>query len=283
MPTAERTWVTDDGYPLVTQHYLPPNAQPWGALAVGGALGVPTRLYRHLAEYLAQAGLLVVTFHYRGTESDTAARERIRMADWGRRDIDAVLRHLRNENPALPQFYLGHSIGGQLLGLAPAAAALRATVMVGASFPNWRFWPLPTRVQMAALFNAVLPAAARLPSFPGARLGLGPAPLPGRAIQDWCRWCTSDGYLLNPRFELHAEQRYAALDWPLISYHFSDDKLVPMPALEALYRAYAGAALHRRHLTPTHGSIGHMGFFHPTQGAEYWPGLVKDLRRWAQD
>ena len=110
-----------DGYPLAATLFLPRGAKRHAVL-INSATAVPRKLYRGFASYLAQRGSAVLTYDYRGTGDSrpkSLAGFKASMTDWALRDIAAAVGWMRERYTELPFAYVGHSFGGQALGLLP--------------------------------------------------------------------------------------------------------------------------------------------------------------------
>ena len=82
--------------------------------------------------------------------------------------------------PALPLMVLGHSAGGQLLGLAPSARHLAGAALVGSQLGWAGHWPWPARAVMWSTWHGLIPALTSVTGYlpmQRARTGRGP---PGR-------------------------------------------------------------------------------------------------------
>ncbi|MDF5828363.1 alpha/beta fold hydrolase [Pseudomonas aeruginosa] len=198
-------------------------------------------------------------FSYRGSEGDDPAVASYRLADWGREDIDAALAWCRARAPELPRYFVGHSIGAQLLGLAGQASGLSGAAFVAGSFPYWRRWRGRQRWQMFGLFCVAVPLlTGLLRRFPSRFFGLGSLDMPSHFMRDWARWVRQPDYLLAPRFGLQ-RQGYEALDIPVASFLFEDDDYVPWAAAEKLHLVYAAAHLELRRKGRAEGRSGISG------------------------
>ena len=82
-----------------------------GAVVISSATGVPRRIYEGVAGCLADAGLAVLTFDYRGIggsrEGGPLRLEPARMQDWGRLDLEGALRWMRKAYAGAPLMVLG--------------------------------------------------------------------------------------------------------------------------------------------------------------------------------
>ncbi|MFG8116706.1 alpha/beta fold hydrolase, partial [Pseudomonas aeruginosa] len=167
-----------DGVRLAGDHF-PAVGDAQGSIVVACALGVRRAFYQRFAVLAAASGYEVLLFSYRGSEGDDPAVASYRLADWGREDIDAALAWCRARAPELPRYFVGHSIGAQLLGLAGQASGLSGAAFVAGSFPYWRRWRGRQRWQMFGLFCVAVPLlTGLLRRFPSRFFGLGSLDMP---------------------------------------------------------------------------------------------------------
>lgn len=249
-----------DGVRLAGDHF-PVAGDAQGSIVVACALGVRRAFYQRFAVLAAASGYEVLLFSYRGSEGADPAVASYRLADWGREDIDAALAWCRARAPELPRYFVGHSIGAQLLGLAGQASGLSGAAFVAGSFPYWRRWRGRQRWQMFSLFCVAVPVlTGLLRRFPSRFFGLGSLDMPSHFMRDWARWVRQPDYLLAPCFGLQ-RQGYEALDIPVASFLFEDDDYVPWAAAEKLHQVYAAAHLELRRKGRAEGAVGHFGLF----------------------
>lgn len=274
---------TLDGLALAVDRFdARATSQSAAAVIVAGAMGVPRRFYRGFAQALSDAGLHAVVFDYRGIGDSAPATLRgfpARALDWVRLDLTAVVRDARARHPGAPLAIVGHSFGGQVLGLLPPDAAPDAALLVAAQSGWLGHWPGIRRPGMWVLWHLLIPAVtATLGRFP-MRLAGGGEDLPAGVAREWAAWGRSRGYLFDPRHALDLSG-YTRLAVALRSYAFDDDAFAPRAAVEALLTRYATARREHRQLGPTPGlpsRIGHFGFFR--RGAEpLWREAIDWLR-----
>lgn len=270
-----------DGHPLRGELFLAPGtpdgAPPQGAVVIAPATGVGRRFYAAFARYLSEAGFAVLTFDYRGIggsrEDGPLRRSTARMHEWGALDLDAALRLLEERFPTSPLLVVGHSVGGQVLGLAPASARLKAVLTVGAQSGYWGHWSGLGAAAMAATVFVGIPLLTRLFGvLPMRRLGQGEDLPPGVALE-WARWCRHPDYVLSHAATLGGAH-YAAFRGPWLAYAISDDGYAPRAAVEALLRFYPNARGEVRTVTPAGygaSAIGHFQFFREKFRESLWP------------
>jgi predicted alpha/beta hydrolase len=272
-----------DGYPLAATWYpAAAGSRPTTTVVLNGATAVPRRFYDRFARFLAAEGFSVLTYDYRGiagSRPPSLRGFRVRMRDWGELDAAAALRWVKDERPADALAIVGHSAGGQLLGIIPGAERARALVLVSSQSGWWRHWPAPARWGLALLWHGVMPVLARtLGYFPSKRFGLG-EDLPGGVAREWARWCRNPHYMVDDEGE--PLRGHASLTAPVLSWGFSDDTFAPRPSLEDLLGWFGGAEKTFRYLTPADlgvRSIGHFGFFREGVGGPLWPQTAQWLR-----
>ncbi len=117
-----------DGYPLAATLFLPRGIKRHAVL-INSATAVPRKIYRGFAGYLAHRGCAVLTYDYRGignsrqksmegyNQPKSLVGFKASMSDWAALDITAAVTWMRERYHNLPLGYVGHSFGGQVLGL----------------------------------------------------------------------------------------------------------------------------------------------------------------------
>ncbi len=270
-----------DGYPLAATLYE--GAPPDIVAVISSATAVKQSYYRRFATFLAVQGIPTLTFDYRGiglSRPDSLKGFEARMSEWGTRDLPAAIDWLASRYPAARLFVVGHSVGGQLLGLAENNTRVHGLVAVCAQSGDWRLWQGVRRYLLAGLWYIVVPTLSRsFGYFPGRKLGLG-EDLPGGVAREWAAWCRSRGYLA-PHLVPFLPSHFGAFRGSILAYSFEDDPLAPRAAVESLLRLYARAGtICRRYLEPTMlglPPVGHFGFFRK-ECAGLWPATAEWLR-----
>lgn len=246
-----------------------------GAILIGGATGVPQYFYGAYARWLAARGLLTLTFDYRGIRGSRLQPLRddpARMRDWGLLDLPAALGHLHELAPALPIGFIGHSVGGQMLGLMPNHRLVHRAVMLASGFGYWGNMSPLYGSMVRALVGGLGPALyRRLGYAPNARIGWGDD-LPRGVAADWFRWCQRPDYFAE-LLQAQGRDRFDDVRQPLLALGFSDDPIATPKNIAAQLRLYANAQLTRRILSPAEVGlrrIGHLHFFSPRMPETLW-------------
>ncbi len=261
-----------------------PTTPARGAVVIASALGVPQRFYAKYAQYLAQRGYDTLCFDYRGIDGAGAevAVQDIRLAHWGERDLQAALLAAQQQFSPRKLFLVGHSIGGQIPGLAPASETLAGLVLVAASAPYPARYKLRDRLSIELMWRVLVPLFGRGRVFPARRLGFASLDLPSSVVQQWAAWGLCPDYLFDRRHGIDIA-RYERLAMPLRSYSFSDDSYASKEAVEALLTHYPAARIEHRHLDAVAGgSYGHFGYFREAQRETLWAETADWLAQQSQ-
>jgi predicted alpha/beta hydrolase len=256
---------TKDGFPLAVSVFDPPPemSRPERLVVVASATGVRRSYYAAFSAWLAARGTRVVTFDYRGiggSRPERLADFEASLVDWAELDLASILEWAALEHGDGRTSVVGHSVGGQLLGLLPRPELLRSVVMVGSQSGDYRLWPkVAERAWYGALWHAVVPGvASTLGYLPGA-LGIG-EDLPGGVALEWARWCRTPGYMVGG--DNHARRDlYRRLTAPILAFGFDDDDYAPPAAVSALLALYENAPITRRQVSRNEARVGHFGFF----------------------
>lgn len=247
------------------------------------ATGIKQHFYLRFAQWLAAQGHDVLVFDYRGiglSLHGPLARCRASLADWGQRDQVAALDWLLARTGAAQAVIVGHSAGGQMLGLLPNHHRVARLVGVAAS-TGW-FKAMRPGFALKARFGlrCVVPVGIRLRGYgPTALLGLGEN-LPAAVARQWGQWCAAGGYATNAVKGLPEQDFHHAVRTPLTVLHAEDDDIANPATVADLLRTFPSAPAQTRLLRPAdHGltSIGHMDWFRSSHQA-IWPLMAQAVR-----
>jgi predicted alpha/beta hydrolase len=264
------TITASDGYPLAATLFVHRESTPSRVVIVACAMGVKAAFYEPYARFLANNGVAAVTFDYRGIARSLKGKitdDASTVRDWGEKDYPAVLSEVQKQFPGKPISIVGHSVGGQLLGIVPEIEKVSSVCTVATQHGYWRRYPLWQSIKYALLWYVVVPLLVRLFSyFPARKLRLGEN-LPKGAALEWARYCRSPHYLVD---ESGAPMRrgFDGYTGPVLAYWMEDDEISPLSNVEALHTNFAQAKVEYRSVSPekvglAREGIGHVGFFKP--------------------
>jgi predicted alpha/beta hydrolase len=259
----------------IAARFFSPAGPARGAVLVVPAMGTPQDYYRSFAQWLAARGFLAATFDYRGiglSRSRRLAGYRADIFHWARLDCAAMIDALAERAPGAPLYWIGHSLGGQILALVPNHARVAKAVTVACGSGYWRENTPQLRPKAWWLWFVVVPPALALWGyFPGRTLRkIGD--LPKGVMTQWRRWCLDPHYSLGAEGEAVRAQ-YAAVRTPIVSLSFSDDEMMSLRNTEAMHGYYSGAPKKMLRISPREigvERIGHFGFFRKAFADSLW-------------
>jgi len=230
---------------------------------VNSATAVPRQFYRYFADYLRASGWSALTYDYRGiggSAPGTLAGFDVRMRDWVLRDMSGVIDWVAANLAPERLYCVGHSFGGQALGMVANPEAVRAAVGVSAQSGYWGVQGGAEKLRTGIAVHTLMPLFAKtLGYFPWSKLARG-EDLPGGVALEWSRWCRNRNYLLDD--ETLPLDRYQRFEAPLLAYSIEDDLWGTARAVDEMMRAYSNVT--RRHIVPADygfDALGHMGYF----------------------
>lgn len=275
--------LTADGASLAATFHGEAQGQIRGAVLIVPAMATAQRYYTPFAAWLAAQGYLVATFDYRGT--GLSRPERLRgfpgdLLTWATLDCGAMLEALAARAAGRPLYWIGHSLGGQILPLAPTGGRLARAVLIASGSGYWRHNPPALRRRVLWLWWVAAPIALPLWGyFPGRTLRII-GDLPKGVMAQWRRWCLDPDYLLGEG--AWVRDQFAAFTTPLTSISFPDDEYMSAASTQSLERWYVSAPVTVKRIAPEDigaQRIGHFGFFRGAFERSLWePVLLPELR-----
>jgi alpha-beta hydrolase superfamily lysophospholipase len=110
----ETNWVTKDGLKIFAREWRPEKT-PVAAVSLVHGLGEHSGRYEHVARMFNQAGITLMAFDLRGHGRSEGIRGHFPSYDIVMDDITQLLEQTRQNNPGVPLFLYGHSLGGSLV------------------------------------------------------------------------------------------------------------------------------------------------------------------------
>lgn len=269
-----------ESIPIGTQQHIvarffPPASEARGAVLVVPAMGVTQAYYAPFAEWLAAQGFLAATFDYRGIGQSRHGRLRrlkVDLLDWARQDCAAMIDAVTQRTGGKPLYWVGHSLGGQILPFVPNRERVSRVITVATGSGYWRENTAALRRTSWWLWFVAAPLSVRLFGyFPGKRLRKV-GDLPRGVMEQWRRWCLDPEYAVGVEGEA-ARALYAAVETPIVSLSFTDDEFMSLRNTESIHGQYANARRTMKRIAPKEigeKHIGHFGFFKPKYEHSLW-------------
>lgn len=267
-----------DGFELAGRIYRPAKAR--AAVIMAPATGIRQRFYHNFAAHLAESGFGVITFENRGigdSKRGSINSGNASLVTWGRQDMTGVMDALQQEFPGLSYHLVGHSAGGQLIGLMENADALHSVFNVACSSGSLRN-PPSFRYRLASNFfmNFFIPVNNALFGKTNSQwVGMG-EPLPKKVAAQWRKWCNGTGYVATDFGKAIQEHHYHELKFRSQWLYATDDDIANLTNVKEMIAVFPHIQSEIVELDPKalgRPEIGHMKFF-SSRNKDLWQMAV---------
>lgn len=285
MPAQEIRLTAADGVVTAADVYLPPGERK-ASMLVAPAMGTPRRFYRHFCEWLSENGYLTLCLDYRGIGGSAPDKLRgydAEILDWVK-DLNAAHTYLQRSFEEMPRFYLGHSVGAQLIGMLEEYNAFQAHFFIATGTGAYSHFEGTGRFKVGLFWKVFLPVLTTVYGYlPGWIFG-SKTNVPAKVAWQWRRWGLSEDYLfshiggeIDP-----AAVHYDEVTGDVIAYCFTDDEMIPRSNLEHLLKYYPNTTQTLHDIDPAQlgvSAVGHMGFFRKAHKDKLWTMVLADLQQ----
>jgi predicted alpha/beta hydrolase len=275
----DTTIAARDGYSLAATVFQP-SVPVQRAVLINSATAVPRKIYRGFAGFLAHNGFAAITYDYRGVGGSRPRSLRgfpARMRDWAALDVSAAVEFARQTWPAAPLTYVGHSFGGQALGLIPNNTAVSRALLVSAQAAYWRAMPAPESYRVFVLMNLGGRAVAHTIGYVPGWMGIG-EDLPKGVFLDWADWVLKPRYFFDDA-SLAELKNFPNYRGALRAIGMNDDRWATAAMIDLLVSGFTSAQAERTQIEPRDvgaSRIDHFGFFRPDHCDTLW----RDAAEW---
>jgi alpha-beta hydrolase superfamily lysophospholipase len=271
----EGTFAGAGGMALYYQAWLPLEQRTRGVLVNLHGLGDHSGLYPRVAEYFPQQGIATYAYDMRGNGRSPGQRAYLNGWHEFREDLDAFLKLVREAEPDLPLFVLGHSLGGLVVLDYALEHPEKIAGVIAAAPPLGKVGVPPLLMMLGRVMSRIWPRFSLEVGMDLSGLARDPAVV--------------EAVLADPLFHRRGTARLstevtaaiervqsgaARLSTPLLLLHGSDDRMVPpdgtreffakVSSTDRTFREYPG---------------GYHGLF-ADLGSEQ---VLEDVRRWIDD
>ncbi|WP_105244214.1 alpha/beta fold hydrolase [Psychrobacter sp. Marseille-P5312] len=258
--------MTERNQPLAATVYRPQHTTK-SAVMIAPATGIKRQFYHHFATYLATCGFGILTFDNEGigeSLSTELPKCDASLISWGRHDLPAVLDALQDEFADTTYHIIGHSAGGQLIGLMPNYRTVQSVFNVACSSGQIKNMDMPYKLKAMGFMDAFIPLSNLVLGYtPADKIGMG-EPLPRGVARQWREWCNGAGYIKTAFGHSIHTHFYDELSMPALWLGFSDDDIANSDNIDDMIRVFTKMPVKKRFYTPQDfglSHIGHMRYF----------------------
>jgi len=283
MNTFENLTITcADSYSLTARFYPAKQSTHQLPILVCPATGITQGFYHHFIEWLAQQGSDVLVFDFRGIGESLHGplrQSNASIQDWGQLDIPAAIETLLNKTGKQQVILLGHSAGGQLLGIVSNYKKVAQVIAISGSTGHVKGLKGRTKRMAPVMFKMIFPVSSLIKGYGATKfLGMGEN-LPKNVAKQWAEFCSKPGYVMNAVGKTIFEDYHNEIQCPITVYWSSDDEIATEANVKDLLRLYPKASTEMIELKPKdtgHKAIGHMLMFKKSH-QNLWPTMTQNI------
>lgn len=262
-----------DGFELSATLYAPNSIK--AAVIMAPATGIKKGFYHSFATHLATNGYGVISFENRGIGQSTKGhinQINASLINWGRLDMPAVLKKLKASFPDQSYHVIGHSAGGQLIGLMDNSLEIKSLFNFASSSGSLRNMTYPFKLHAMFFMNVFIPLSNFLFGKTNSHwVGMG-QPLPKLVAKQWRNWCNGKGYVASDFGKEIKTHLYDDLKLPSMWLYAKDDAIANLTNVKEMARVYSQSKAEVVSIDPNDlvsKQVGHMGFF-SSKNKELW-------------
>lgn len=277
-------FASGNGQPLSGILFHADNIAHNTAVLICGGTGFLQKYYAPLATWLADKGYTVLTFDYQGIGASrhTPLKQcHARLQDWGTEDIPAAVDFLLGYSGLSQVVLLGHSAGGQMLGVMHNHAKVAKVVAIAGSTGHVVNMRPEFARQAKFMFNVYMPINNLLFGYTKLKRIKWGEDLPRHVARQWAQWCTAGHYVKTAidRGDI-AVDYHADINQPITVIHADDDDIANDANVAEFLSLYPHAQKNVYTLNPKEQgfhSIGHNLIFRPSHQA-LWDLVLREIQ-----
>ncbi|HPH46062.1 MAG TPA: alpha/beta fold hydrolase [Chryseolinea sp.] len=255
-----------DGF-LLDSILLEVGSVPKGVILLAGGTGIKKEFYLNFARYVSEQGYHVLLFDYRGIGGSKPKSLRGFKAmnhEWGQKDMAAILDWLQQRYNTFPKFLIGHSAGGQQLGMMDNHNQFSKALLISSSTGYWMWLSSPYKYFTLFIWQVLAPVLLSTVGYlPASWFGLG-EDLPKGVAAEWRSWCMNKQYFGKYFGTTIQKQFYNEVTIPLHFLFPEDDTIATDRTVQSLRNFYTKSPTTVEKIVLNDHNlqqIGHLGFF----------------------
>lgn len=274
----------DGEYIAATIHS--PTSHIKGAILIAPATGIKRQFYANFSNYLSSNGYGVIRFDNRGIAESLVGdinNSKVSLQCWGEQDMPAVLTQLQKSFPNTNYHLIGHSAGGQLVGLMHNALELSSIFNFASSSGQLNNMSSSYRLKANIFMNIFIPLSNVLFGHTKSQwIGMG-EPLPKNVAKQWRDWCNGQGYVKVAFGKTVNHHLCDKISLPSLWVNSTDDEIANDANVKDMLSVFGQLNANAKTLTFNANDygldeIGHMKFF-SKKSKVLWPHALEWLEQ----
>jgi predicted alpha/beta hydrolase len=217
--------------------------------------------YLPFALYLSRNSINVITYDYTdmGLSVDKMINSQTSIQQWVTQDMDGAIATILKKNIKAQIYVIGHSLGGQIIGLSKKHKNIKGIILVATQTGNHRYWNFPLNLLNIIFWRYYVPRIIKYRGYFPSGNDSGMDNMPKVPALEWAQWCQSENYLFDniPQSERYYEQ----ITCPLLSISFNDDIYATKKSVDWFTAKYPHAQTKRVHYKSVIKKYGHSALF----------------------
>lgn len=270
----------DDGY-LLSALFGCPEIEPIGSVVISPATGIRKEFYINFSRHLLKQGYRVLIFDYRGIGGSAPTRLKemnAHMHEWGTLDMNAVVNYMVKEKGCTNIVWVGHSVGGQLIGFLKNIEHIGKVIAINSAFGYWKLLPFPKNFMVWSLWFFLGPIMIFFFGYGRMRLIGWGENLPKQMLLQWRTWCLSCNYFQSCIEQTISTDKFYDFTSPILFLYLSDDFIANDISARRMINFFPNAprAIYKLDVADyTNERVGHIGIFRKKFEASLWPVLTE--------
>ena len=249
--TEKELTLDPDGRPINCTLWHVPSCDK--LLIISPSMGTSRHFYKHIARHFCSLGYTVISLDYAGMFHEGSHiikdQEQIRMANFGKLDINEVIAYALKNYPEASLFFLGHSMAGQVFPLAPNNKHVKAVYLIASQNISTHLWNGFAKLYVWLFWNLIIPVMLKsLHYLPGFTF-LGKKALHKNIAEDWAKCGKSRDGILSVVEGARELYQHTKMPVKFISIE-GDDLLAPYESVKRLVESYGSPLKEHEHLSP---------------------------------
>lgn len=270
---------TPIGHSIVMNQFITKNTN--NIAIICSATGVLQGYYAKFASYLNKNGFTVYTFDYGGiglSKKESLKTFDSTLSNWAVNDMESVFKYVKKQHPTQNIHCICHSIGGQLLGLAPSNKIFKNIILVTVQNINHSMWKGFGKIQMFVNYHLLIPIITTLFGYLPSKKFMKMENLPKSMALEFASWGRKKNHVFH--YKKKDELFHHQIKGNITSYSTENDNFAPEKAVDWMTQKYVNANRTRKHLVAKEyhvKNIGHFGFFKSKYENSIWQEFLSDL------